>query len=187
MTISDLGSLGEFFGAIAVFATLLFLAMQVRFARRASEDTSVVLRSQGMREILLMLSSDGELNRIYAHWLAAPEEEVEAAYARGDDDVIRFGNLCLSALVTLQGSWLTDRSAHGRELTASRLQWQLSQPGCRAVWTLFREVHFYSTFRREADRLVEELRAMPSAPRAPGTLSGAGPAAGAEPRSGRAA
>ena len=160
LTIADLGSLGEFFGAIAVCATLLFLSMQVRFARRASDDTSVVLRSQGMREILLLLSSDGELNRIHARWLGAPEEEVEAAWARGDDDVIRFGNLCLSALVTLQGSWLTDRSPHGRELTTSRLHWQLSQPGCRAIWTLFREVHFYPAFRREVDGLVDQLRAV---------------------------
>ncbi|HSG88290.1 MAG TPA: hypothetical protein VLA56_03705 [Pseudomonadales bacterium] len=163
MSLMELGALGEFFGAIAVFATLLFLAMQVRFARRAAEDTSVVMRSQGMREILLMLSGDADLNRLYARWLAADEASVLDAYAQRDEGVIRFVNLCLSALVTLQSSWLTDRSSHGRELTASRLRWQLQQPGCRAVWQMFRDVHFYDAFRMEVDRMCAELRLDPPA------------------------
>jgi hypothetical protein len=36
LTISDLGSLGEFFGSIAVFATLLYLVTEIRMTRRAT-------------------------------------------------------------------------------------------------------------------------------------------------------
>ena len=41
MTLQDLGSLGEFIGSILVLATLLYLARQVREARRAMLLTSV--------------------------------------------------------------------------------------------------------------------------------------------------
>ncbi|MEE4361675.1 MAG: hypothetical protein V2I63_09145, partial [Pseudomonadales bacterium] len=167
MTLSDLGALGEFFGAFAVFATLLFLAMQVRFARRASEDTSVIMRSQSMREILLALARDPELNALYVRWLPRAEDEVLAALGRSDMEVSRFANICLSVLVTLQSSWLTDRSPMGLALTRSRLRWQLERPGCRAVWTAFRDVHFYSDFRDEIDALVDEIRRAPPGPPSP--------------------
>ena len=158
MTINDLGSLGEFLGAIAVFATLLFLAMQIRHANRTADDAAVVQRSQSMREILLMLGGDAQLAALYTRWLSVDEEDVLRAYETGDAEVIQFGNLCLAALVTLQSSWLTDRSDMGRRLTDSRLRWQFAQPGVRAIWALFREVHFYEEFRAEADAMVAEGR-----------------------------
>lgn len=157
MSLIQLGALGEFFGAIAVFATLLFLAMQVRFARRTAEDTSAVMRSQGMREILFKLSEDPELSLVYARGLNTEVDEVLRGYERTDPDVVRFVNLCLAALVTLQASWQTDRSERGRTLTVSRLGWQMERPGCRAVWALFREVHFYEDFRAEVDALIADL------------------------------
>ncbi len=44
MTITELGALGEFVGAIAVVATLLFLAIQVwRSARAADADIRALL------------------------------------------------------------------------------------------------------------------------------------------------
>ena len=39
MNIQDLGSLGEFIGAIAVVATLVYLAIQTRLTRKAAEVT----------------------------------------------------------------------------------------------------------------------------------------------------
>lgn len=159
MSISDLGSLGEFLGAIAVFATLLFLAMQIRHANRTADDQAVVMRSQSMREILLMLGGDAELASLYQRWLGADEASVLRAYEDGDPDVIRFGNLVLAALVTLQSSWLTDRSEKGRRLTQSRLRWQFEQSGVRAVWEIFRDVHFYDEFRAESDSMIEAIRA----------------------------
>ncbi len=46
-TIQMLGSLGEFVGAIAVVATLVFLAVQVRYSRQATEaNTQSIERSQ---------------------------------------------------------------------------------------------------------------------------------------------
>lgn len=159
MTISDLGSLGEFLGAIAVFTTLLFLAMQIRHANRTADDSAVVARSQSMREILLLLGRDEELAGLYQRGLAMTEAEMLRAYDAGDVDAMRFGNLVLSALVTLQSSWLTDRSEKGLRLTHSRLRWQFEQPGVRAIWTLFRDVHFYEEFCSEADAMVEAARA----------------------------
>ena len=151
--------LGEFLGAIAVFTTLLFLAMQIRHANRTADDSAVVARGQSMREILLLLGRDEELAGLYQRGLAMTEADMLRAYEAGDVEAMRFGNLVLSALVTLQSSWLTDRSEKGQRLTHSRLRWQFDQPGVRAIWTLFRDVHFYEEFRFEADALAEAGRA----------------------------
>ena len=163
MSINELGSLGEFLGAIAVFATLLFLAMQIRHANRTADDQAVVMRSQSMREILLMLGGDPELASLYQRWLTVDEASVLRAFEADDAGVIRFGNMALASLVTLQSSWLTDRSEKGRRLTHSRLRWQFEQPGIRAIWEIFREVHFYDEFRAEGDAMIEAIRASAAA------------------------
>lgn len=158
MTIAELGSLGEFVGSIAVFATLMFLALQIRASRRASEDAAILMRAQGVRDILLNIARDAELSQIAAHWPGRPEEEVLEALLAGDTEATRFANLAVSSLVSLQTAWVTDRSRLGQQLTRSRLVAQLASPGYRAVWQVFRNVHFYREFRDEVDLLVEQCR-----------------------------
>ena len=40
MSIQELGSIGEFVSAFAVFATLIYLAIQTRLIRKAAEETA---------------------------------------------------------------------------------------------------------------------------------------------------
>ena len=61
LTIQDLGSLGEFFGSIAVLATLIYLAMQTRqktLAIRAQLDSA---RIGAIQEVLLSAATSTEL------------------------------------------------------------------------------------------------------------------------------
>ncbi len=47
-TIQMLGSLGEFVGAIAVVATLVYLAIQVRHSKEAMSENSTLVRQAGL-------------------------------------------------------------------------------------------------------------------------------------------
>jgi len=61
MTIAELGSIGEFLGSIAVLATLVYLAIQVRHARSEARRTAQVVRNQGVRESWINRAQNPEL------------------------------------------------------------------------------------------------------------------------------
>ena len=58
MTIQELGSLGEFVSAIAVMATLIYLAIQTRLTRKAAEATANFQAQLGARSVV----------DLYSHW-----------------------------------------------------------------------------------------------------------------------
>ncbi len=78
-TIQDLGAIGEFVGAIAVVATLFYVAVQVRHSRESVDTNSELLRSESRQtlvandvssltanlenaDVFAKLVSDGELS-----------------------------------------------------------------------------------------------------------------------------
>lgn len=63
MTISELGSLGEFVSSIAVLVTLVYLAIQVRLARAESARSALVDRGKAVREVMAMVARDESLAR----------------------------------------------------------------------------------------------------------------------------
>lgn len=61
MTIAELGSIGEFVGSLAVLATLIYLAIQVRHARSEARRTAQVARAHGVRQNWLNRAQNPEL------------------------------------------------------------------------------------------------------------------------------
>ncbi len=65
MTLTDtaqlMGNFGEFFGAIAVVATLVYLVVQIKQASRATIFSSEQRRSEATMNLLLMPAHDGGL------------------------------------------------------------------------------------------------------------------------------
>ena len=69
-----IGAVGELIGAIAVVATLAYLAVQVRFAKASAADLSRISRADGVRETLQLMSSDPQLRK---NWIASSGLELE--------------------------------------------------------------------------------------------------------------
>ena len=65
MTISDLGDLGDFLGGIGVFATLVYLAIQVRRNTRAVKSASLDSAYAAHMEFQRTVWSDPELNKFW--------------------------------------------------------------------------------------------------------------------------
>ena len=60
MTVMELGALGEFLGVFALVATLIYLSIQVRYARDESEKAVLEARTTGTRELSMgVATSDG--------------------------------------------------------------------------------------------------------------------------------
>ena len=85
MTISELGSLGEFVSALAVLITLIYLSVQVRQAKREAMTTQAQLRQDSGRAMLMQLTQPAlgsliaEVNAKTGHtlgWQVALEREL---------------------------------------------------------------------------------------------------------------
>ena len=64
LTIQDLGALGELLGSIAVLATLVYLALQTRHARRAGLTQAPQWISDGYRSWFIAPRQDPEFGRL---------------------------------------------------------------------------------------------------------------------------
>ncbi len=58
-----IGAIGEIVGAIAVVATLAYLAVQVKYAKSTAADTNRLMRAAGVREMSLALMQNDEVRR----------------------------------------------------------------------------------------------------------------------------
>ena len=72
-TIQMLGSLGEFVGAIAVVATLVYLAIQVRHSREAMEANTKSLEES--RQLATVEAQRGWTEMFHEHLIAARESD----------------------------------------------------------------------------------------------------------------
>jgi len=156
MTISDLGSLGEFVSSFAVLITLVYLAVQTRQARTATQASVVWERARAMRENALTLATNAEaisLIEEFGH-LRAPFPDAENFEARP----FRYLSLNRATLETVQASHLTVQSEEDEMHVNSRINQLFTIPGFRATWPQLKE-----TFHPGFVELVEaEIRRYPS-------------------------
>jgi len=72
VTLQDIGSIGEFVGAIATVATLAYLAVQIRHNNRGLDQNSALMRMtyenqirQDGQQLRALIASDAELSSIW--------------------------------------------------------------------------------------------------------------------------
>ena len=70
MTLQDLGSLGEFVGAVAVVTSLFYLAVQIRQNTRALHTTTYAQTAEQAWLVNLAIAQDKDLARIWAEFAA---------------------------------------------------------------------------------------------------------------------
>ena len=62
-----IGAIGEILGALAVVATLVYLATQVRYAKATATDSNRLERASGVREMVMELARNDSLR---SAWIA---------------------------------------------------------------------------------------------------------------------
>ena len=150
MTIQDLGALGEFLGSIAVLATLVYLALQIRQSSinaRAANTSSYTAMWLTFR---LAIAQDEKLNSLFWRGLDDPE-------SLSEEEVGRFDSL-LSGVVQLieQGyAFHSDGVAHPGQWEAihARLLWLAGRPGFQNYWSRWQDVR-NPVLQAEVDRII---------------------------------
>lgn len=99
-TVQDLGAIGEFVSAIAVIATLAYLAVQVRHTKSALEDNALVTRvtvmdqhTQAQSRWRGRLADSTELARIWSAARGGLDALDEADYVRFSQHCIDYFNI----------------------------------------------------------------------------------------------
>lgn len=157
MTLQDLGSIGEFVGAVAVVVSLIYLAVQIRQNTHQLEHNAEVLRANAELDSARLstdwnaqLAGDAELTRIWGVGLNDPSRLDAMTGAR-------MGMMLGSLFYRLEGLYRLHRRGFLPE--ESWLPWEqlmrnvLSTPFARAWWESGGHP-FSQSFRQRVDELV---------------------------------
>jgi hypothetical protein len=157
-----LGNVGEFVSAIAVVATLAYLAVQVRTAREATEANSVIAREAGQAQLLRgfgdwvqLTTTQPELANILrktlADWESATPEERE----RANGWMLAAGLLAEEAEYRWRAKLINEESYKGAIGVTIAIA---STPGGRQWWSHAR----LALGNDISDRIDEELARQPA-------------------------
>jgi hypothetical protein len=149
LDLQDLGSIGEVVGAIGVVASLLYLAGQVRQARRVALAENVREAQAAYSRVFHLLADDRDLASIYETGSEDPSQLDSV-------DLSRFNNLLLLQFLgfveihTAHESGLMGRELYERWLAA--LASHLSTPGGTRWWMASR-----GFFKLDVVRSIDEV------------------------------
>ena len=145
-----IGAVGEIVGALAVFLTLAYLAIQIRQNTKAVQasgiDSSISTVSVARQSIY---ESDG-LSEIYLKGLADPD-------SLSDKERLRYRLLVHNLLMALSNihaqSTFTNLSRSTWETQAPVLMRLINSPGGQWFWETYK-LEFESSFREEVDKII---------------------------------
>lgn len=161
MNLESLANLGEVVSAIAVVASLLYLAVQVRQATRAQRTENYGRALDRISAMQAMLSHDGETSRIFAIG-------VEDTTRLTPLDRIRYTWALYEAFGAFEFMYHTWRTNEIPEEVWRRwsytVAWWLSFPGVRAWWHN-RPVRFSDSFTSYVETVIRDNPVDPEAGR----------------------
>jgi hypothetical protein len=155
VSIQDLGSVGEFIGAIAVIFSLLYLAVQIRQNTRSLRAGAFQQYRQQSAEISRLLA-EPDMASVYLRGLHSPDQLTE-------EDRVRFAALMVFAFNSEENFFLLRKLdlldetlwAGGR---TAYLRWLLRHDGAAKWWTRNREM-MSPAFREYVEALDRESTA----------------------------
>ena len=154
MSIQDLGALGEFLSSVVVLITLVYLAIQTRQTKQATQANLQWTRANASRDLQIMWATHPEAANLIAEFGTKVDH-----YPSSDEfDPMRFRYLAINRAVldVLQAFLLSAQSKQDKELAKDRIKFQMQIPGFRASWPHIRQV---GMFYPEFIELVEEALA----------------------------
>jgi hypothetical protein len=165
MNYETLGNLGDFIGGIAVVATLIYLAVQVRQSSRHVEASVDQARAQAIREgmnhgVARMLAQDENLMALYLKGLRSFDalNELESArfsFLMGE----LFGGVESNLLMYNEGL-LSEERWNAQQ---TQISMYASAPGVRKWWKIY-SGHFTATFRDIVEIEIQEAEGFSSKP-----------------------
>ena len=149
MNLDDLGSIGEFVGALGVIASLVYLALQIRQNTKSTRSATYQAATRDILEAADQVTLDAELNCIYF-------EGLRDFYSLSRDKKRRFASYMISLLRRYENMlYQTNAGMLDSEWWAGigkNLEHVISQPGTQSWWQGARSL-FRPDFQEFIDRI----------------------------------
>ena len=147
-TTQVLGNLGEFFGAIAVFATLAYLAVQIRQNTKAQRSAAYDSSIRNFTAVRQALFESSEMSSIYVKGSNDPdglnEEELVRYRLLVNNILMSFWHIHNEPADLPEDLWTTQLPAVLRVLSC---------PGGRWFWENY-QTEFVPSFRNEIEKII---------------------------------
>lgn len=146
------GAAGEIIGALAVFITLVYLAIQIRQNTKAVQAAAIDSANTHVSNIRMHIFSDPDVTSLYRRGNEDPE-------GLSEEEAIRYRLLIHNILLALSNI-ITQANVTGLSESTSKTQLPVlvrvvSTPGGRWFWKGYRE-EFEESFRRTIDNMLSE-------------------------------
>jgi hypothetical protein len=147
-----IGAIGEIIGALAVFLTLAYLALQIRQNTKTIQASAVDASISKLQAVRVSMYESGEVTRIYLQGIAQPDDLDEESRTR-------FRLLMHSILLSISNVYMQTSFA-GLSLSTWESQLTLlerivASPGGRWFWREYR-LEFEESFREIADKILSD-------------------------------
>ena len=133
-----LGNLGDFIGGIAVVATLVYLALQIRQNTNSVKGAGAASYRDGLNSFSAVLAQDGALAEIYYRGLEDPESLNPTELRRFEAVLSMFLTYLQQAEELEIAGSLSAELAHTRDV---QIEFLVSQPGFLASYATYG--HYY--------------------------------------------
>ena len=152
LSLTDLSDLSQIFAAIAVFASLIFVALQIRQNTKAIKAASHHAVTDSFNAINTLIISDPKVARLWRLGLAGSGELDE-------DEQISFSFMALGYMrifETLHYQYTTGALEPKLfEAELNTLKWTVTHPGFRAWWAV-NPISLSTEFRTFIDALIRQ-------------------------------
>ncbi len=166
MTFEQLGNLGEFFGSIAVLITLIYLTIQVRYARMDSRAALLQHRNDSARDLWLCVASNERLARLMVKGQQTLGQPLQPGVRRLMDEAELTADEAFSASSLAMAQFFHRQTLYRSDLTEDErrtLDAQLRRMFARGVYGLWFEdagrEGAFDGFDQDFVRHVDALRA----------------------------
>ena len=145
-----IGAVGEIVGALAVFLTLAYLAMQIRQNTKAVQSSAIDSAIGNVSSARQAIFENTELATLYLKGSKEPENlsEVETLQFR-----LLLHNMLLAVSNMYSQTKFTDLPTSTWESQKPIIQRIIGSPGGKWFWKMYRE-EFESEFREEVDSMI---------------------------------
>ena len=145
------GAIGEIVGALAVFLTLIYLALQIRQNTKAVQASAADASISKVTNVRQSMYENAEVSRIYVQGLADPDD-------LDDESRTRFRLLMHNILMSVSNIYSQTRFAglpvstwESQKVVLTRI---VTSPGGRWFWKEYR-LEFEDAFREQVDELLQ--------------------------------
>ena len=159
MGIQDLGAIGEFISSVAIVITLIFLTMETRQARNATQQSNRQARHRIRTDLNLASAVNPQLCEIMAKSMQHLSgdslfdfaDDFGLSYAEG----VQFTNYSLTYFTHFEDQFFSDLPESDRRSLENQIRALLNLPVFSGFWELFRN-RFDNRFREYMDNLVRD-------------------------------